>query len=52
MYPTAKELCAILGPRWAICKNTERNRGRYGRCISRKAYQRAQIEALRQRGRP
>lgn len=45
-YPTAAELCAVLGARWAICRDTERNRERYGRCITRKEYLRAQAEAL------
>jgi len=51
-YATAAELCRILGPRWAICRNTERNRERYGRCITRKEYLRACAEALELREYP
>ena len=48
-HPTAAELCAVLGPRWAICRNTEKNRERYGLCVSRAAYKNACAKALQAR---
>jgi hypothetical protein len=51
-HPTAAELNAVLGDRWAICRDTEKNRERYGRCITRKAYRRACAEALELRKYP
>ena len=45
-YATPDELSAILGPRWAICRNTPSNRERYGRCITRRQYAEAQRQAL------
>lgn len=51
-HATPAELSRVLGPRWAICRNTERNRARYGRCITRQEYQLAQSEALDTRGFP
>lgn len=44
--PTAAELAAVLGARWAICRDTPKNRARYGRCLTAKAYRRACAEAL------
>lgn len=44
--PTCAELCAILGPRWAICRDTPKNRERYGRCITRREYAAARKAAL------
>jgi hypothetical protein len=49
---TPAELAAVLGPRWAICRNTERNRERYGRCITHKEYLRAHAEAIELREYP
>lgn len=43
---TPKELSDVLGARWAICRDTPKNRERYGRCITRKTYLRACAEAL------
>lgn len=48
-HATPEELRAVLGERWAICGNTEANRQRYGRCITRGQYQRATAEALKRR---
>ena len=45
-YPSPAELCAIFGPHWAVCRNTETNRTRYHRCITRKQYQDAAKEIL------
>ena len=49
MKPTCDELCAILGPRWAIARGTPKNKERYGNCISKRAYDKACAEALRRR---
>ena len=43
------ELRAVLGPNWAICRPTERNRERYARCITERQYQAAIREAARRR---
>ena len=51
-HPTSNELGAVLGARWAICRDTPKNRERYGRCISRKTYLRACAEALELREYP
>ena len=40
-HPTGPELAAELGPNWAICRNTPRNRAKYGNCLSRKRYEAA-----------
>lgn len=48
-HATCAELCAIFGPRWAICRDTPSNRERYGRCVTDKEYERAQIDALANR---
>lgn len=46
---TVEELQAILGPSWAICKNTPKNRERYSNIITRKQYEKACAEALARR---
>lgn len=51
-YPTPQELEAVLGPHWAICRDTKRNRDRYGRCITTKQYRAACTEALELRKYP
>ena len=38
-HPTPEELSRALGPRWAVCKNTNVNRAMYGNCITRKKFQ-------------
>lgn len=45
-YATPEELKAVLGDKWAICRNTEKNRARYGRCITKREYRNAHAEAL------
>lgn len=37
------------GMRWALCRNTARNRERYGRCVRRSEYKAARIEWYEQR---
>jgi hypothetical protein len=27
-----------FGPRWALCRNTQANRERYGKCLTRKQF--------------
>lgn len=46
---TPEELRRILGPSWGICRKTPTNLERYGRCITRKEYEAAQRQALRER---
>lgn len=48
----AAELNAVLGSRWAICRNTPKNRERYGRCITRKQYDDAVNKILATRRNP
>lgn len=48
-YATPAELNSILGDHWAICRNTENNRARYGRCITKNQYARATAQALNAR---
>jgi hypothetical protein len=49
-YATPDELQAVLGTnRWALCRNTEKNRDRYGLCLTRKQYAAAASEALNRR---
>jgi hypothetical protein len=48
-YPTPAELNAILGDKWAICRNTAANRERHGNCITHKRYIAAKEEALARR---
>lgn len=45
-YATAAQLCEVFGPHWAICRNTENNRARYGRCITSKEYDRVSAKLL------
>jgi len=49
-HATVAELRAILGDRWAICRNTPKNRQRYGRCITRQEYARIVARILAGRG--
>lgn len=46
---TPSELEAILGPKWCICRKTEKNIARYGKCISHKEYREANIKAVSMR---
>jgi hypothetical protein len=48
-YATPAELTAILGDKWAICRDTPDNRERHGRCITRRQYLAATREALARR---
>jgi hypothetical protein len=48
-YATPAELEAILGDKWAICRDTESNRERHGRCITHQQYRAATLEALARR---
>lgn len=47
--PTCDELSAILGPKWAIVRQTPRNLARYPKCITRTEYNAAKADALRLR---
>jgi len=40
-HPTNDELCAVLGHNWAVCRDSFKNRCRYGRCITIKEYRAA-----------
>lgn len=40
--------CARWGENWALCRATPNNRARYGRCISKREYQRAEADWRRQ----
>ena len=48
-HPTPEELISILGPRWAICKNTVTNRAMYGNCITRKTFKDVSAQIMQQR---
>jgi hypothetical protein len=48
-HATPEELQRILGPKWAICRATENNRQKYGRCITQKQYEAANAQAVRER---
>lgn len=47
--PSAAELCDVLGPNWAICDNTPKNKERYRRCITEREYMEAVELALDRR---
>jgi len=47
--PTCDELNEVLGPNWAICRATPRNKAQYARCLTPKQYEAAEREALRRR---
>lgn len=48
-HPLPDELRAVLGPNWAICANTARNRARYTSCITEREYKLAIELALDRR---
>jgi hypothetical protein len=44
---TAAEMSRELGSEhWAICRNTPANQERYGKCVTAKAYDEAEIRAI------
>lgn len=48
-HPTPDELRAILGPKWAVCRDTEKNRAEHGVCLSLPEYRAACAIALKRR---
>jgi len=47
----AFELSRVLGERWAICRDTPKNRRRYFRCLTNREYQEATRVAIKERAR-
>lgn len=48
-HPTMVEFNKQLGPKWAICRDTEVNRERYGVCLTRGEYRAACSIAMKRR---